>query len=48
MQGYDPMPRLGDALAVRWGNPASTRLVRWPLSLRVGRKPDALTPISEE
>jgi hypothetical protein len=25
-------------LAVNWGDPASARLIRWPLSLRVGRK----------
>lgn len=38
VQGYDPVPQLADRLAVQWGDPASSRLVRWPLSLRVGRK----------
>jgi SAM-dependent methyltransferase len=39
-QGYDPVAQLADELAVSWGNPASARRVRWPLSLRVGRRPD--------
>lgn len=38
VQGHDPVARLADRLADGWGDPASTRLVRWPLSLRVGRK----------
>jgi SAM-dependent methyltransferase len=37
-QGYDPVARLTGELAESWGDPASSRLVRWPLSLRVGRK----------
>jgi SAM-dependent methyltransferase len=39
-QGYDPLPQLANDLAPGWGDPASTRLVRWPLSLRVGGKQD--------
>ncbi|MEA2713533.1 MAG: hypothetical protein QOK27_1494 [Gemmatimonadales bacterium] len=38
VEGYDPVVQLADELAVSWGNPASVRLIRWPLSLRVGRK----------
>jgi SAM-dependent methyltransferase len=37
-QGYDPVAPLAGDLAVSWGDPASARPVRWPLSLRVGRK----------
>jgi SAM-dependent methyltransferase len=37
-QGYDPVSRLAGELAESWGDPASARLVRWPLSLRVGAK----------
>jgi SAM-dependent methyltransferase len=35
---YDPVPRLGEELAQAWGDPASARRVRWPLSMRVGHK----------
>jgi SAM-dependent methyltransferase len=38
VQGYDPVAQLADELAVSWGDPATVRLIRWPLSLRVGRK----------
>jgi hypothetical protein len=38
VQGCDPVVQLAGGLAVSWGDPASVRLVRWPLSLRVGRK----------
>jgi SAM-dependent methyltransferase len=37
-KGYDPVVPLGAELAVQWGDPALPRVVRWPLSLRVGRK----------
>jgi SAM-dependent methyltransferase len=37
-QGYDPVAWLAAELAGSWGDPTSVRLVRWPLSLRVGRK----------
>jgi SAM-dependent methyltransferase len=36
--GYDPVNQLGHDLARHWGDPAATRRVRWPLSLRVGRR----------
>jgi SAM-dependent methyltransferase len=35
----DPLADLAGDLAPRWGNPAVARRVRWPLSLRLGRKP---------
>lgn len=31
------LERFGDALRSAWGDPARARMVRWPLSLRVGR-----------
>jgi SAM-dependent methyltransferase len=37
-QGQDPVPQLADELSLPWGDPSSTRLVRWPLILKVGRK----------
>lgn len=36
--GSDPMPALRQDLKPLWGGAASTRLIRWPLSLRVGRR----------
>ena len=36
--GHDPVPDLGEELAHPWGSPAGVRTVRWPLSLRVGRR----------
>jgi SAM-dependent methyltransferase len=38
--GRDPLPDLAGELAQHWGNPESPRLVKWPLSLRVGRRQD--------
>ena len=38
IKGYDPVAPLGAELGVQWGDPALPRVVRWPLSLRVGRK----------
>ncbi len=35
--GLDPLPGLLAQLAGPWGDPQSTRRVRWPLHLRVGR-----------
>jgi SAM-dependent methyltransferase len=35
--GDDPVPELGRRLANHWCS--TTRLVRWPLSIRVGRRP---------
>jgi SAM-dependent methyltransferase len=37
--GHDPLHQLGQDLAQHWGDPSSPRPVRWPLSLRVGRRP---------
>jgi SAM-dependent methyltransferase len=39
MQGRDPVPGLREELALHWGDSGASRSVRWPLSLRVGRKP---------
>lgn len=36
--GVDPMTGLAQRIEPLWGNPAARRLVRWPLSLRAGRK----------
>jgi SAM-dependent methyltransferase len=35
--GRDPVPELGREVAMHWGDPHAQRVVRWPLSLRVGR-----------
>jgi SAM-dependent methyltransferase len=35
--GRDPLPELGHEAAKEWGDPRAQRVVRWPLSLRVGR-----------
>jgi SAM-dependent methyltransferase len=35
----DPIPELTRALESVWGNPGVARRVRWPLSIRTGRKP---------
>ncbi len=37
--GRDPLKQLGQDLAPHWGDPSLSRPVRWPLSLRVGRRP---------
>jgi len=36
--GRNPIEPLSDALACVWGNANTTRLVTWPLSVRLGRK----------
>jgi SAM-dependent methyltransferase len=36
--GSDPVPPLRQQLKPLWGDASSTRLIRWPLSLRVGRR----------
>ena len=38
--GHDPVGRLGQDLSRHWGDPSATRRIRWPLSLRVGLRPD--------
>jgi SAM-dependent methyltransferase len=37
-QGHDPVEQLGQDLARHWGHPSATRRIRWPLSLRLGRR----------
>jgi SAM-dependent methyltransferase len=37
--GRDPVEELRQQLKPLWGDPASVRFIRWPLSLRVGRRP---------
>jgi hypothetical protein len=37
--GLDPVPALRRELKPLWGDDSSARLIRWPLSLRVGRRP---------
>jgi len=36
--GYNPLERLNGELSKVWGEREQTRLVTWPLSIRVGRK----------
>jgi SAM-dependent methyltransferase len=36
--GYNPLERLNAELSKVWGEREKTRLVTWPLSLRIGRK----------
>jgi SAM-dependent methyltransferase len=38
-KGFDPVSRLDAELRPLWQDPRVVRLVRWPLSLRVGYKP---------
>jgi SAM-dependent methyltransferase len=38
MLGHDPVDLLARELGPFWGNPGTVRQVRWPLSLRVGRR----------
>jgi hypothetical protein len=35
--GRDPLPELAREIGSRWGDPRAQTIVRWPLSLRVGR-----------
>lgn len=37
--GQDPLPALRAALAPLWGAPGAARTVRWPLPIRIGRRP---------
>jgi SAM-dependent methyltransferase len=39
-RGHDPVSDLGRELGSLWGNPEAAREVSWPLSMRVGRRPD--------
>jgi SAM-dependent methyltransferase len=38
-QGRDPVDQLGLEIEPWWGGTASLRTIRWPLSIRVGRRP---------
>lgn len=38
-RGVDPLPALRAQLLPRWGDPAQPLTVRWPLPLRIGRRP---------
>jgi SAM-dependent methyltransferase len=38
-QGRDPVDQLSREIEGFWGAPTSLRKIRWPLSLRVGRRP---------
>ena len=37
VNGKDPVPAFGEALAALWGDPATPRRMSWPLSVRGGR-----------
>jgi len=37
--GSDPLPAFANELAAVWGPPERRRHIRWPLTLRVGRRP---------
>lgn len=37
--GVDPIAQLGEELEAVWDDPQLTQLIRWPLALRVSRKP---------
>jgi SAM-dependent methyltransferase len=37
--GWDPVEPLAQDLAPLWGDPASAYSVRWPLRIRIGRRP---------
>jgi SAM-dependent methyltransferase len=38
-RGRDPVDQLTGEVAPLWGDPAAVRRIRWPLRLRVGRRP---------
>jgi hypothetical protein len=35
--GRDPVPELANAVSDVWGSPGTTRIVRWPMTIRAGR-----------
>jgi ubiquinone/menaquinone biosynthesis C-methylase UbiE len=43
-EGKDPLPQLQQELQALWGPAGRTHHVRWPLVLRVGRKPRETAP----
>lgn len=38
-KGSDPLKQIMDELCAAWGDSRQTRMVVWPLTLRIGRKP---------
>lgn len=38
--GHDPVDRLGQDLARHWGDPSAARPILWPISLRLGLRPE--------
>jgi SAM-dependent methyltransferase len=36
-QGHDPLELVAGELAAAWGDPQCSRVIRWPLALRVGK-----------
>ena len=42
MHGTDPVTPFERSLVSLWGSPETTRVLRWPLTLRVGRRQDPL------
>jgi len=38
-QGQDPLPALRAELLPLWGDPDQRRELRWPLPMRIGRRP---------
>jgi SAM-dependent methyltransferase len=41
-KGGDPLEQITDDLRSTWGDPEQTRTVTWPLTMRVGRKPNSV------
>lgn len=39
MHGANPVDSVAEALAGAWGDPETKRIIRWPLFMKVGRKP---------
>ena len=40
-KGGDPVDQIADDLRSTWGDPEQTRTVTWPLTMRIGRKPNS-------
>ena len=38
VKGHDPIEIIAPELTAEWGDPAQSRLIKWPLSVRVGRQ----------
>ena len=37
-RGFDPVEAVGEGMLGHWGAEGSTRVVRWPLHIRLGRR----------